>query len=110
METEILYPSEPTSTPIEEDVMGHLSHEELYNTTDKLRLAFYDEFMIVSSYQFLLAMIIVLDLQERTFETLSNVTKKEIRKKLEILRADSLLPHNKDHPGTVFNAISTDMN
>ncbi|CAG5095986.1 Oidioi.mRNA.OKI2018_I69.XSR.g14426.t1.cds [Oikopleura dioica] len=47
VETEILYPSEPTSTPIEEDVMGHLSHEELYNTTDKLRLAFYDEFMII---------------------------------------------------------------
>ena len=49
VETEILYPTEPTSTPIEEDIMGHLSHEELYNQTDKLRLAFYDEFMIVSS-------------------------------------------------------------
>jgi hypothetical protein len=47
VETEILYPTEPTSTPIEEDIMGHLSHEELYNQTDKLRLAFYDEFMIV---------------------------------------------------------------
>ena len=64
VETEILYPTEPTSTPIEEDIMGHLSHEELYNQTDKLRLAFYDEFMIVSSKWriFKIATSITLDL------------------------------------------------
>jgi hypothetical protein len=41
-------------------------------------------------------------LQERTVKTLSHLAEEEIGKKLEVLRADTVLSHNKNNSGNFY--------